>query len=167
VHSRVVLLILVKSDDEGVVKRVARGIEALELLPGVYLSWSPKERAEKVVESVKRAVVDRWEESGEGPTLEVAVIELDETQYRALRPLARALVEKMGSAMLEEMERLLQRMRSGKTSRDLTGWYRDLARRYERLLNACMALDLEPTIVARLKEKWKEVTLEAGRLFKK
>jgi len=167
VHSRVVLLILVKSDDEGVVKRVARGIEALELLPGVYLSWSPKERAEKVVESVKRAVVERWEESGEGPTLEVAVIELDETQYRALRPLARALVEKMGSAMLEEMERLLQRMRSGKTSRDLTGWYRDLARRYERLLNACMALDLEPTIVARLKEKWKEVTLEAGRLFKK
>jgi hypothetical protein len=167
VHSRVVLLILVKSDDEGVVKRVARGIEALELLPGVYLSWSPKERAEKVVESVKRAVVERWEESGEGPTLEVAVIEIDETQYKALRPLARALVEKMGSAMLEEMERLLQRMRSGKTSRDLTGWYRDLARRYERLLNACMALDLEPTIVARLKEKWKEVTLEAGRLFKK
>ena len=161
------MLILVKSDDEGVVKRVARGIEALELLPGVYLSWSPKERAEKVVESVKRAVVDRWEESGEGPTLEVAVIELDETQYRALRPLARALVEKMGSAMLEEMERLLQRMRSGKTSRDLTGWYRDLARRYERLLDACMALDLEPTIVARLKEKWKEVTLEAGRLLKK
>jgi len=167
VHSRVVLLILVKSDDEGVVKRVARGIEALELLPGVYLSWSPKERAEKVVESVKRAVVERWEESGEGPTLEVAVIEIDETQYKALRPLARALVEKMGSAMLEEMERLLQRMRSGKTSRDLTGWYRDLARRYERLLNACMALDLEPTIVARLKEKWKEVTLEAGRLLKK
>jgi len=30
-----------------------------------------------------------------------------------------------------------------------------------------MALDLEPTIVVRLKEKWKEVTLEAGRLFKK
>jgi hypothetical protein len=167
VHSRVVLLILVKSDDEGVVKRVARGIEALELLPGVYLSWSPKERAEKVVESVKRAVVDRWEESGEGPTLEVAVLELDERQYKALRPMALTIVEKMGSAMLEEMERLLQRMRSGKTSRDLTGWYRDLARRYERLLNACMALDLEPTIVAKLKEKWKEVTIEAGRLLKK
>jgi hypothetical protein len=167
VHSRVVLLILVKSDDEGVVKRVARGIEALELLPGVYLSWSPKERAEKVVESVKRAVVDRWEESDEGPTLEVAVLELDERQYKALRPMALTIVEKMGSAMLEEMERLLQRMRSGKTSRDLTGWYRDLARRYERLLNACMALDLEPTIVAKLKEKWKEVTLEAGRLLKK
>jgi hypothetical protein len=167
VHSRVVLLILVKSDDEGVVKRVARGIEVLELLPGVYLSWSPKERAEKVVESVKRAVVDRWEESGEGPTLEVAVLELDERQYKALRPMALTIVEKMGSAMLEEMERLLQRMRSGKTSRDLTGWYRDLARRYERLLNACMALDLEPTIVAKLKEKWKEVTIEAGRLLKK
>jgi hypothetical protein len=167
VHSRVVLLILVKSDDEGVVKRVARGIEVLELLPGVYLSWSPKERAEKVVESVKRAVVDRWEELGEGPTLEVAVLELDERQYKALRPMALTIVEKMGSAMLEEMERLLQRMRSGKTSRDLTGWYRDLARRYERLLNACMALDLEPTIVAKLKEKWKEVTLEAGRLLKK
>jgi len=157
----------VKSDDEGVVKRVARGIEALELLPGVYLSWSPKEGAEKVVEAVKRAVVDKWEESGEGPTLEVAVLELDERQYKALRPMARALVEKMGSAMLEEMERLLQRMRSSKTSRDLTGWYRDLARRYERLLNACMALELEPTIVARLREKWKEVTLEAGRLLKK
>jgi hypothetical protein len=167
VHSRAVLLILVKSDDEGVVKRVARGIEALELLPGVYLSWSPKERAEKVVVSVKRAVVDRWEESGEGPTLEVAVLELDERQYKALRPMALTIVEKIGSAMLEEMERLLQRMRSGKTSRDLTGWYRDLARRYERLLNACMALDLEPTIVAKLKEKWKEVTLEAGRLLKK
>jgi hypothetical protein len=167
VHSRVVLLILVKSDDEGVVKRVARGIEALELLPGVYLSWSPKEKAVRVVEAVKRAVVERWEKSGEGPTLEVAVIELDERQYRALRPLARALVEKMGSAILEEMERLLQRMRSGKTSRDLTGWYRDLARRYERLLNACMALDLEPTIIAKLKEKWKEVTIEAGRLLKK
>jgi hypothetical protein len=167
VHSRVVLLILVKSDDEGVVKRVARGIEALELLPGVYLSWSPKERAEKVVESVKRAVVEKWEELGEGPTLEVAVLELDERQYKALRPMALTIVEKMGSAMLEEMERLLQQMRSSKTTRDLTGWYRDLARRYERLLNACMALDLEPTIVAKLKEKWKEVTIEAGRLFKK
>jgi hypothetical protein len=167
VHSRVVLLILVKSDDEGVVKRVAKGIEALELLPGVYLSWSPKEKAEKVVESVKRAVVDRWEESGEGPTLEVAVLELDERQYKALRPMALTIVEKIASAMLEEMERLLKQMRSGKTSRDLTGWYRDLARRYERLLNVCMALDLEPTIVARLKEKWKEVTLEAGRLLKK
>ncbi len=161
------MLILVKSDDEGVVKRVARGIEALELLPGVYLSWSPKERAEKVVESVKRAVVEKWEELGEGPTLEVAVLELDEKQYKALRPMALTIVEKIGSAMLEEMERLLQRMRSGKTSRDLTGWYRDLARRYERLLNACMALDLEPTIIARLKEKWKEVTIEAGRLLKK
>jgi hypothetical protein len=167
VHSRVVLLILVKSDDEGVVKRVARGIEALELLPGVYLSWSPKERAEKVVESVKRAVVEKWEELGEGPTLEVAVLELDERQYKALRPMALTIVEKIGSAMLEEMERLLQQMRSSKTTRDLTGWYRDLARRYERLLNACMALDLEPTIVAKLKEKWKEVTIEAGRLFKK
>jgi hypothetical protein len=167
VYSRVVLLILVKSDDEGVVKRVARGIEALELLPGVYLSWSPKEKAEKVVEAVKRAVVDRWEESGEGPTLEVAVLELDERQHKALRPMALTIVEKMGSAILEEMERLLQRMRSSKATRDLTGWYRDLARRYERLLNACMALDLEPTIVARLKEKWKEVTLEAGRLPKK
>jgi hypothetical protein len=30
-----------------------------------------------------------------------------------------------------------------------------------------MALDLEPTIVARLKERWKEVTLEAGRALKK
>jgi hypothetical protein len=150
VHSRVVLLILVKSDDEGVVKRVARGIEALELLPGVYLSWSPKERAEKVVESVKRAVVEKWEELGEGPTLEVAVLELDERQYKALRPMALTIVEKIGSAMLEEMER-----------------YRDLARRYERLLNACMALDLEPTIIAKLKEKWKEVTIEAGRLLKK
>jgi hypothetical protein len=162
-----VLLILVKSDDEGVVKRVARGIEALELLPGVYLSWSPKERAEKVVEAVKRAVVEKWEELGEGPTLEVAVLELDERQYKALRPMALTIVEKIGSAMLEEMERLLQQMRSGKTTRDLTGWYRDLARRYERLLNACMALDLEPTIVARLKERWKEVTLEAGRALKK
>lgn len=161
------MLILVKSDDEGVVKRVAKGMEALELLPGVYLSWSPKEKAEKVVESVKRAVVEKWEESGEGPTLEVAVLELDERQYKALRPMALTIVEKIGSAMLEEMERLLQRMRSGKTSRDLTGWYRDLARRYERLLNACMALGLEPTIVARLKEKWREVTLEAGRLLKK
>jgi len=72
----------VKSDDEGVVKRVARGVEALELLPGVYLSWSPKEKMEKVVESVKRAVVENWEESGEGPTLEVAVLELDERQYK-------------------------------------------------------------------------------------
>lgn len=146
---------------------MARGIEVLELLPGVYLSWSPKERAEKVVESVKRAVVDRWEELGEGPTLEVAVLELDERQYKALRPMALTIVEKMGSAMLEEMERLLKQMRSSKTTCDLTGWYRDLARRYERLLNACMALDLEPTIVAELKEKWKEVTLEAGRLLKK
>jgi hypothetical protein len=167
VYSCVVLLILVKSDDEGVVKRVARGIEALELLPGVYLSWSPKEKAEKVVESVKRAVVEKWEELGEGPTLEVAVLELDERQYKALRPMALTIVEKIGSAMLEEMERLLQQMRSSKTTRDLRGWYRDLARRYERLLNACMALDLEPTIVAKLKEKWKEVTLEAGRLLKK
>ncbi|MFZ8842219.1 MAG: hypothetical protein ACO2PM_25475 [Pyrobaculum sp.] len=161
------LLILVKSDDEEVARRAAGGKEALELLPGVYLSWSPKEKAVRAVEAVKRAVVERWEKSGEGPTLEVAVIELDERQYKALRPMALTIVEKMGSAMLEEMERLLQRMRSGKTSRDLTGWYRDLARRYERLLDACMALDLEPTIVARLKEKWKEVTLEAGRLLKK
>ncbi len=156
-----------KSDDEGVARRAARGIETLELLPGVYLSWSPKEKAERAVEAVKRAVVERWERSGEGPTLEVAVIELDERQYRALRPLALTIVEKIGSAMLEEMERLLQRMRSSKTTRDLTGWYRDLARRYERLLNACMALDLEPTIIAKLKEKWKEVTIEAGRLLKK
>jgi len=161
------LLILVKSDDEGVARRAGRGIEALELLPGVYLSWSPKEKAVRAVEAVKRAVVERWERSGEGPTLEVAVLELDERQYKVLRPMALTIVEKIGSAMLEEMERLLKQMRSSKTSRDLTGWCRDLARRYERLLNACMALDLEPTIVARLKEKWKEVTIEAGRLFKK
>ena len=161
------MLILVKSDDEEVARRAARGIEALELLPGVYLSWSPREKVKRAVEAVKRAVVERWEESGEGPTLEVAVLELDERQYKALRPMALTIVEKMGSAMLEEMERLLKQMRSSKTSRDLTGWYRDLARRYERLLNACMALDLEPTIIAKLKEKWKEVTIEAGRLLKK
>ena len=64
---------MVKSDDEGMARRAAGGIEALELLPGVYLSWSPREKVERAVEAVKRAVVERWEESGEGPTLEVAV----------------------------------------------------------------------------------------------
>ncbi len=161
------LLVIVKSDDVEVVKRVGRQLDALELLPGVFLSWSPREKAERAVDAVKRGVVRRWEEAGEGPALEVAVLELTEDQFKAVRPLARAVIERVGSALLEEMGRLLEKMRSGKTTRDLTGWYRDLARRYERLVNASIALDVEPTIMGKLRERWKEVTLEAGRALRR
>ncbi|MEM1568475.1 MAG: hypothetical protein QXI84_08345 [Thermofilaceae archaeon] len=160
------LLVIVKSDDKEVAKRVGRMLDALELLPGVYLSWSPREKAARAIGAVKSQVVRRWEEEGAGPTLEAAVLELTEAQFNELRPLARTIVAAAAEAMYEEMGRLLERMRSGKQSRDLSGWYRDLARRYQRLVDASIALDVEPTALARLRERWKEVTLEAGRLFK-
>jgi len=71
-------------------------------------------------------------------------------------------VEKMAEALLEEMERLHEKMRSG--DRKVLGWYRDVAARYQRLVDISLALDIEPSIMGRLRDKWKEVSLEAGRL---
>ncbi|MCX8136637.1 hypothetical protein [Pyrobaculum aerophilum] len=158
------LLIIVKTDSPEVSKRLGRMVEGLELVPGVYLTWYPKDKAARAVEAVKKNVVKQWEERGKGPVFEAALLELSEEQYKEVRPMARAVIEAVGAAMLEEMERLLVKMRSGKQGKNLLGWYRDLANRYQKLVNAALALDIEPTIIGKLKDKWKEVSLEAGRL---
>jgi len=155
-------LVLVKSDSRELVKRLGRMVDGLELLEGVFLVWAPRDKVAKAVDAVKRNVIRRWEEEGRGPVFEVAVVELGEVQYKEVRPLAKAVVEKMAEALLEEMERLHEKMRSG--DRKVLGWYRDVAARYQRLVDISLALDIEPTIMGRLRDKWKEVSLEAGRL---
>jgi len=155
-------LVLVKSDSRELVKRLGRMVDGLELLEGVFLVWAPRDRVAKAVDTVKRNVIRRWEEEGRGPMFEVAVVELGEAQYKEVRPLARAVVEKMAEALLEEMERLHEKMRSN--DRKVLGWYRDVAARYQRLVDISLALDIEPSIMGRLRDKWKEVSLEAGRL---
>ncbi|AET32511.1 hypothetical protein [Pyrobaculum ferrireducens] len=159
------LLVVVKSDSEEVVKRARRAVGGLELLPGLYLTWTPRERLAKAVEALKREIIKRWDAEGRGPTLEVAVLPLTEEQYRELRPMARAVIEEAAESLLAEMDRLLEAMRSGKRRGEgLLGWYRDVASRYQKLVDASVALDIEPTVMGRLREKWKEVSLEAGRL---
>ncbi|ACB39980.1 hypothetical protein [Pyrobaculum neutrophilum] len=160
------ILLIVKTDSGEVAKRLARAVEGLELAPGLYLTWAPREKVARAVNAAKREAVRRWEEEGSGPQLEVAALELTEEQYRELRPLARGVIERAAEALLEEMERLLERLRSP-GGRDLSGWYRDLARRYERLVNASIALDIEPTALGRLRDRWKEVALEAGRRLRR
>jgi len=141
---------------------LGRMVNGLELLEGVFLVWAPRDKVAKAVDTVKKNVIKKWEEEGRGPMFEVAVIELTDTQYKEVRPLAKAVVEKMAQALLEEMERLHEKMRSG--DRKVLGWYRDVAARYQRLVDISLALDIEPTIMGRLRDKWKEVSLEAGRL---
>jgi len=141
---------------------LGRMVNGLELLEGVFLVWAPRDKVAKAVDTVKKNVIKKWEEEGRGPMFEVAVIELTDTQYKEVRPLAKAVVEKMAEALLEEMERLHEKMRSG--DRKVLGWYRDVAARYQRLVDISLALDIEPTIMGRLRDKWKEVSLEAGRL---
>ncbi|ABL89149.1 conserved hypothetical protein [Pyrobaculum islandicum DSM 4184] len=158
-------LIIVKTEEE-IAKKLWKMLDGLELTPGVYLTWAPREKIVKSVDAIKKDVIKRWEEEGKGPLFEAAVLELTEEQYKEVRPLARGVVEKIATAMLEEMERLLEKMRSGK-DRSLSGWYRDLAKRYERLINITLALDIEPTVMGKLKDKWREVTLEAGRRLRK
>ena len=155
-------LVLIKSDSRELVKRLGRMVDGLELLEGVFLVWAPRDKVAKAVDAVKRNVIRRWEEEGRGPMFEVAVVELGEAQYKEVRPLAKAVVEKLAEALLEEMERLHEKMRSG--DRKVLGWYRDVAARYQRLVDISLALDIEPTIMGRLRDKWKEVSLEAGRL---
>ena len=155
-------LVLVKSDSRELVKRLGRMVDGLELLEGVFLVWAPRDKVAKAVDAVKRNVIRRWEEEGRGPMFEVAVVELGEAQYKEVRPLAKAVVEKTAEALLEEMERLHEKMRSG--DRKVLGWYRDVAARYQRLVDISLALDIEPSIMGRLRDKWKEVSLEAGRL---
>ena len=43
------------------------GSIALRLLEGVYLSWRPVDEVKRVVDKVKRDLIRRWEERGEGP----------------------------------------------------------------------------------------------------
>lgn len=157
-------LVIIKSDREEVVKRVGRSVEGIELMPGLYLTWTPREKVLKVLDRAKRQAVREWEERGEGPVLETAVLELTEDQYKEIRPMARSELERAASALLEEMGRLLEKMRSGKGGKNLLGWYRDLARRYEKLVNASLALDIEPTVMGRLRDRWKELSLEAGKM---
>jgi len=157
-----VFLVLAKSDDRELVKRLGRMVNGLEPLEGVLLVWAPRDKVAKAVDTIKKDVIKKWEEEGKGPMFEVAVIELTETQYKEVRPLAKAIIEKMAQALLEEMERLHEKMRSG--DKKVLGWYRDVAARYHRLVDISLALDIEPTIMGRLKDKWKEVSLEAGRL---
>ncbi|MFN7105883.1 MAG: hypothetical protein ACK4M3_04805, partial [Pyrobaculum sp.] len=118
-------LVIIKSQKE-IYKKLGRRIEALELSPGVYLSWSPREKIEKALEATKRELTREWEERGEGPFFEAAVIELTEGQATSLKTLSRAVIESLAEAMLVEMERLHTRLRSG--DRRAVGWYRDLAR---------------------------------------
>jgi hypothetical protein len=166
------MLVIVKSGDENLVRRALAQVDGLELLPGVYLSWLPRERVARAIEAIKRDVIKRWEEAGRGPTLEVAAIELTDEQYRELRPLAKSAIERLATDLLREVEALLERMRSALGSgrrerlRELAAQYRRLARRYEWLANASLALGIEPTVMGRLREKWKEASLEAGRVLR-
>ncbi|MFN3803475.1 MAG: hypothetical protein ACK4SY_00255 [Pyrobaculum sp.] len=154
-------LVIIKSQKE-IYKRLGRRIEALELLPGVYLTWSPREKIEKAVETTKRELTREWEEKGEGPFFDTAIIELTEGQTKSLKTLSRAVIESLAEAMLVEMERLHTRLRS--RDKKAVGWYRDLARRYKKLIDTSFVLDIYPSILDKLKEKWMEISLEAGRL---
>lgn len=160
------ILIIAKSDDGQLLKKLSRSIPSLELAEGVYLTWAPKEKVAKTVDQLKGLAIKTWEERGRGPLFEAAVLELTEDQFRQLRNMAKTVIEKAAEAMSEEVDRLIKRLRSA-GGEGAAGWYRDLARRYQKLLDACISLGVEPTAVGRLKEKWKEATIEAGRALKK
>ncbi|MEM0370546.1 MAG: hypothetical protein QXT46_04145 [Pyrobaculum sp.] len=159
------LLIIVKSDDVQYVKKLWRKLPGLEIADGVYLTWATREKVKKAVGDVKEEIIKTWDAGGRGPLFEIAVVELTEQQYNEVRHMAKSAIERQAAALTEEIDRLLQKIRSSRDRR-LAGWYRDVARRYQRLIDASLALAVEPTAVGKLKEKWKELTLEAGRLFK-
>ncbi len=151
-------LLIIKSEKE-IYKKLVRKIEVLELLPGVYLTWSTREKITKTIEVIKKELVREWEERGVGPSLEVAVIELTEAQYKSIRPLARRVIETTAESLLSEMNRLHEKSKR----ENVSGWFRDLANRYVKLTNAAFVLDIHPAVLDKLKEKWKELTLEVGK----
>lgn len=155
-------LLIIKSEKR-IYEKLVRKINMLELLPGLCLTWSPREKITKTVEAIKRELIKEWEEKGVGPPLEIAVIELTETQYKSIRQLAKYVVETTAESLLNEMDRFQERIKSRK-GQNLSGWFRDLANRYKKLVDTTFVLDIHPTILDKLKEKWRELTLEVGRV---
>jgi len=84
---------------------------AMKLIDGVYLSWRPPEEVKRVVDRIKRDVVRIWEEQGEGPRVEIAVIELSEQQFREIRHIVRSRIEEEGERLLTDLNRFVERYR--------------------------------------------------------
>ena len=123
---------------------------ALRLLEGVYLSWRPVDEVRRVVDRIKRDLVRKWEERGEGPRAEFAVVELSDDQFREFRHIVRSRIEEEGERLLAELERFVERYRGKEVDERGRRIFARLKKRYEYLSNVALAFDVRPSILLKI-----------------
>ncbi|MFB6490796.1 MAG: hypothetical protein TU35_006075 [Thermoproteus sp. AZ2] len=158
-------LVIVYSSDEEIPRRLFAAFPCVELGPGLAVTWEPEDRARRLVERAKEEAIRRWEDEGEGPRLELAVIPLTEEQYNAIRHIVRRALDESAERLAAELRRLAADIRRRKGSpKELKSRFRRLAERAGKLMDAAARLGVEPSAVADLHEAFKEANSEVQKL---
>lgn len=159
------ILVLIHSDDEGVVSRALRSFPHVELGRGIAVTWEPREVVERALEKAKRELLRQWEAEGSGPAFEYAVLPLSEEQYNALRHMVRRALDEEAAALAKELRRLAAEMRrGGRRAHELKAKFGRLAKSTAQINEAAAKLGLYTSAIADLQEAFKEANAEYLKL---
>jgi len=148
------LLILVRY--RGEVARRLRVLEGLVIMPGVILTWRPRDDVEAIMSRIKDDAV-RLMEGGARVEFSYAIINLSPDQLNQLKPMIRRRLEEECTRMLRRGESLLRRLKSGRNI-DLRRYSED----FERIVKIHRVLGVEHSEFRKLVEFYRELRIRYG-----
>ncbi|BDR92172.1 hypothetical protein [Vulcanisaeta souniana] len=159
-------LVLIHTDNDEVKDLVSKHLRDLgfSILPDVFISWQPRQKIEERLVIAKEELIDMIERGFKGE-LAYAIIELNDEQFRAIRPLIARRLEDEDQRMISWGEALLRRIRSShreKSKRE----YSSFNRRYKWLITMHELFDVKHELLKRVLELARELRIEYERNFK-
>ena len=136
----------------------------LSILPSVFISWQPRQKIEERLVRTKGELIDMIERGFRGE-LAYAIIELNDEQFKAIRPLIARRLEDEDQRMISWGEALLRRIRSThreKAKRE----YSSFNKRYKWLITMHELFDIKHELLKRVLELARELRIEYERNLK-
>jgi hypothetical protein len=129
-----------------------RGLEGLVLIPGVIITWRPRDNIESHMSRLKDYILGLMRR-GSAVEFTYAILTLTGDQFNQVRPMVLRRLEHECTRMIRRGEVLLRKLRSGSGSRDeLSRYRRDL----ERLVRIHGGLGVDSEGLRKLMELYRE-----------
>ncbi len=159
-------LILIHASNDEVGDLVNRHLMdlGLSILPGVFISWQPRQKIEERLVSTKEELIDMIERGFRGE-FAYAIIELNNEQFKAIRPLIASRLEDEDQRMISWGEALLRRIRSPHRER-VKREYSSFNKRYKWLITMHELFDIKHELLNRVLELTMELRIKYERNLK-
>ena len=155
-------LVLIHASDE-VQELVSRRLAdlGLSILPNVFISWAPRQDLERRLLGIKEELIDMMERGFEGE-FAYAIIELNDEQFKAVRPMIVRRLESDSQRLISWGEALLRRIRSQGIER-VRGELARFDREYRRLVSVHEVFDVKQELLNRVMDLARELRIEYER----